>query len=308
MGFPRWGAGHSLLCRFVCSAATTPIGFDRRACVAIRSVVAVSEVAAKALGPWLDVVIRLWLAQAFLTLEIATMMTGPGAESRANTGWSGLLHNLTTSGFAIAVQTLWAVLLLLGLFSRLAAGPMLVQSLFLQMRGAWSDIYLFWAALLGWLIVMGPGPFSLDRLLWRSAETSAVPGIAALRRAYSWVTIHLGPWYKLAIRVWLAAAPAGAAFAATGMSSAMQRGDIAAWLPHVPGMVALLPSSISLLLATLPCLASAQGSPHLRCSSWSPLVKSRCPSMIGCTGCCFLRRWHCMDRDGSHLMAGCADV
>jgi NADH dehydrogenase FAD-containing subunit/uncharacterized membrane protein YphA (DoxX/SURF4 family) len=218
---------------------------------AIRSVVAVSEVATKAVGPWLDVLIRLWLAQAFLTLEIATMMTGPGAESRANTGWSGLLHNLTTSGFGVAVQTLCAVLLLLGLFSRLAAGPMLVQSLFLQMRGAWSDIYLFWAALLGWLIVMGPGPFSLDRLLRRGAETSAVPGVASLRRAYSWVTIHLGPWYKLAIRVWLAAAPAGAAFAATGMSSAMQRGDIAAWLPHVPGMVALLPPSISLLLATL---------------------------------------------------------
>jgi hypothetical protein len=53
---------------------------------AIRSVVAVSEVATKAVGPWLDVLIRLWLAQAFLTLEIATMMTGPGAESRANTG------------------------------------------------------------------------------------------------------------------------------------------------------------------------------------------------------------------------------
>jgi hypothetical protein len=94
---------------------------------AIRSVAAVSAFATTALGPWLDVLIRLWLAQAFLTLEIVTMMTGPGAASRADAGWSGLLHDLTTSGFGVAVQRLCGVLLLLGLFSRLAAGPMLVQ-------------------------------------------------------------------------------------------------------------------------------------------------------------------------------------
>src|SRR6516225_8687335 len=173
---------------------------------AIRSLAAVSAFATKALGPWLDILIRLWLAQAFLTLAIVTMMTGSG-----DAGWSGLLHDLTTSGFGVAIQTLCAVLLLLGLFSRLAAAPMLVQSLFLQTRGAWSDIYLFWAALLGWLIVMGPGPFSLDRLLSRGAGTSAVPGVASLCRAYCWVTLRLGPWYKVAVRVWLAAAPAGAA-------------------------------------------------------------------------------------------------
>ena len=89
---------------------------------AVRSIAAVSAFATKALGPWLDVVIRLWLAQAFLTLAIVTMMTDSGAACRANAGWSGLLHNLTTSGFGVAVQTLCAVLLL-GLFSRLAAAP-----------------------------------------------------------------------------------------------------------------------------------------------------------------------------------------
>ena len=218
---------------------------------AVRSVAALSAFATKALGPWLDVLIRLWLAQAFLKLAIVTMMTGSGAAGRADAGWSGLLHNLTTSGFGVAVQTLCAALLLLGLFSRLAAAPMFVQALFLHTRGAWSDIYLFWAALLGWLIVMGPGPFSFDRLLSRGAGTSAVPGVAPLRRAYCWVTLRVGPWYQVAIRVWLAAAPAGAAFSATGMSSPMQRSEVAAWLPHVPGMVALLPPSISLLLATL---------------------------------------------------------
>jgi hypothetical protein len=88
----------------------------------VRSIAAVSAFATKALGPWLDVVIRLWLAQAFLTLAIVTMMTDSGAACRANAGWSGLLHNLTTSGFGVAVQTLCAVLLL-GLFSRLAVAP-----------------------------------------------------------------------------------------------------------------------------------------------------------------------------------------
>ena len=53
---------------------------------AVRSVAAVSAFATKALGPWLDVLIRLWLAQAFLTLAIVTMMTDSGAAGRADAG------------------------------------------------------------------------------------------------------------------------------------------------------------------------------------------------------------------------------
>jgi hypothetical protein len=146
---------------------------------------------------------------------------------------------------------LCAVLLLLGLFSRLAAGAMLVQSLLLHMQGASSDIYLFWAALLGWIVVMGPGSFSLDYLLNRGAGTSAVPGVASFRGVYCWVTLHLGPWYKLVIRVWLATAPAAAALSVLGMSSAAQRTASATWLPRVPEMVHSLPPAIALLLAAL---------------------------------------------------------
>jgi hypothetical protein len=177
-------------------------------------------------------------------------MTGSGAAGRAYAGWSGLLHNLTTSGFGVAVQTLRGS----------AAGAVLAPGSRPDARA--GAVPADARRLVGHLLVlgcpprlahhhMGPGPFSLDCLLSRGAGTSAGPGAAPLCRAYCWVTPRLGPWYQVAIRVSLADAPAGAAFAATGMSSPMQRSDVAAWLPHVPGMVALLPPSISPLLATL---------------------------------------------------------
>jgi NADH dehydrogenase FAD-containing subunit/uncharacterized membrane protein YphA (DoxX/SURF4 family) len=220
--------------------------------IAGRFVVAMSGFAGRVLSPWLDVLIRLWLAQAFLMLEILTMTTGAIASGRTNAEpFSGLVPSIAASSPDVALKMLCAVLLLLGLFSRLAACAMLVQSLLLHMQSASSDIYLFWAALLGWIVVMGPGPFSLDHLLNRGAGTSAVPGVASFHRAYCWITLHLGSWYKLVIRVWLAAAPAAAALSVLGMSSAVQRADSATWLPHVPEMVHSLPPAISLLLAVL---------------------------------------------------------
>jgi uncharacterized membrane protein YphA (DoxX/SURF4 family) len=218
--------------------------------IAGRFVVAMSGFAGRVLSPWLDVLIRLWLVQAFLMLEILTMMTGAIASGRTNAE-SGLVPSIAASSPGASLQMLCAVLLLLGLFSRLAAGAMLVQSLLLHMQGASSDIYLFWAALLGWIVVMGPGSFSLDHLLNRGAGASAVPGVASFRGVYCWVTLHLGPWYKLVIRVWLATAPAATALSVLGMSSAAQRTASATWLPHVPEMVHSLPPAIALLLAAL---------------------------------------------------------
>jgi NADH dehydrogenase FAD-containing subunit len=147
----------------------------------------------------------------------------------------------------MVVQALCPVLLALGLLARPAALAMLLQALLMPVAG---DTSLFWAALLLRVVVLGPGPLSIDRLLQRGAESLALPGAAALHDAFAWGRRVLGPIYLLCLRLWLAAAPLGLALAALSVTPAMQPG-IAFWLPNVPSMVAALAPWLALLLAVL---------------------------------------------------------
>ena len=97
------------------------------------------------------------------------------------TGGAMLLPGLTDSGLGIAIQTVCPILLVAGLFSRLAALALLVQLLVLQAPGQ-HDVALFWAALLGWTVVMGAGPFSLDRMFRPGIDASALPPSSPLGR------------------------------------------------------------------------------------------------------------------------------
>lgn len=84
------------------------------------------------LRPWLDLAIRLWLAQAFLILQVHAMMGGvhDGAQPPF-----GLLHGVTASCAGMAVQALCPVLLALGLLARTAAAAMLLQALLVPPAG-----------------------------------------------------------------------------------------------------------------------------------------------------------------------------
>ena len=124
------------------------------------------------------------------------MMTSSGTAGRADAGWSGLLHNLTTSGFGVAVQTLCAALLL-GLFSlgsRPDVGAGVVPANARRLVGH--------PLVLGCLPRPahrhGPCPSTAASVgAPAGAGTSAAPGVAPLCRAYCWVTLRLGPWYHL---------------------------------------------------------------------------------------------------------------
>lgn len=198
---------------------------------------------AAVLQPWLDLAIRLWLAQAFLALQMHAMMAdGNDAPLPA-----GLLHDITGSYAGMAFQALCPVLLAIGLLARPAAMAMLLQALLLPPAG---DTRLFWIALLLRVVVLGAGLLSMDRLLQGGARSLALPGAAAMHDAFDWLRRRLGPVYLLSLRLWLAAAPVGIALAALSQAPAMRPGA-GFWLPNVPAMVAELTPGVALLLAVL---------------------------------------------------------
>ena len=184
--------------------------------------------AAAALGPWLDLLIRLWLAQAFLVVQVTEMMLGAGpAGLDAPLGtawWYGALHGVMASSLGLVVQTACPVLLALGLLARPAALAMLVQALVFSGMGAGPDAQVFWTALLLRVVLLGPGALSLDSLLRRGADSVAIPGAATARHAFAWLRRTGGPAYQVGLRLWLAAAPAGVALAALNVTQAMQSG------------------------------------------------------------------------------------
>jgi NADH dehydrogenase/putative oxidoreductase len=149
------------------------------------------------LEPWLWLLIRLWLAPAFIVAGVHQMMGFPG--NHAMIGWQpALLQEITSSNPGIAIQAVCPVLLAIGLFTRFAASGLVLQALFLPIVGVAPEVRLFWAALLVSLIVFGAGPFSVDRMLRRGAPSSAVPGAALVVAASGWITRRLGPAFPVA--------------------------------------------------------------------------------------------------------------
>jgi putative oxidoreductase len=116
------------------------------------------------------------------------------------TGW-GKLHNLEkiTSFFtelgipapgfnavvASTAELVCGALLLVGLFTRLAAVPLIVVMIVAIAAAKWSDINglsdllgfveTLYVVLLAWLGTAGAGPISLDRVLLRALGRSRIP-------------------------------------------------------------------------------------------------------------------------------------
>lgn len=96
--------------------------------------------------------------------------------------------------FACGVELVGGFLLLIGLFTRLAAAPLVIVMIVAIVSAKWGEIdsldSLLWfnetayMALFGWLAVAGPGPVSLDYLLtWWAGERKASPSATSFQRA-----------------------------------------------------------------------------------------------------------------------------
>ncbi len=163
------------------------------------------RIAEVTLYPFLDLAIRLWLAQAFWVSGVLKLANWDTALTLATYEYPvSWLDPATAATLGVIVEVLGSMLLAFGLATRLAAIPLLILTLVIQFEYRALDQHLYWAALFGWYVVMGAGPLSLDRLLAPGLAASALPLARPLGRWYAALTHYLGPVYQLALRLWLA--------------------------------------------------------------------------------------------------------
>ncbi len=155
----------------------------------------------------LDLVIRLWIAEIFFVsgvLKIANWQTA--LYLSANEYPVPWMNPVTAAYLGVSIELLGSVLLALGLATRIAALPMLILSLVIQLNYVAVDQQLFWALFLGWYVVHGAGPLSLDRMLARGLNDTAIPFVATWTKFAAGLKRVGVPIYLLLVRLWLAAA------------------------------------------------------------------------------------------------------
>jgi putative oxidoreductase len=192
--------------------------------------------------PFIDLGIRLWLAQIFFVSGVLKVTNWHTALDLAATEYPvSWMDPVAAAYTGAAIEVICPVFLALGLMTRYAALPMLILSLVIQFSYRSFDSQLFWACLFGWYAVQGAGPLSLDRILRRGLQQSAIPLAPRIVRASAWVRVRIAPVYLSTMRVWLGTSLllSGAGTLAPGSGAAL-----AHWLPletmgHIPARLAL---------------------------------------------------------------------
>jgi len=176
-------------------------------------------------GPWLDLLLRLQLAQTFFVSAVVKLANWDHAlylsAHEYPVAW---MDPVTAAYVGIGIEFGGAILLALGLATRAAAFSMATLALVVQYNYLALDGNLLQAALFGWLVVRGAGAVSLDHLMSRGLADSALPLAAPIVSALRAVTLWLLPIYLLLLRALAAFAILAAALHGSGAQQAL-------WLP-----------------------------------------------------------------------------
>ncbi|MEK7917712.1 FAD-dependent oxidoreductase [Burkholderia contaminans] len=221
------------------------------------------ENVAASLYPVVDLLIRLWLGEKFFVSGLLKAANWDNAlYLAANVYPVSWMAPETAAVVGIIIELLGPVLLFLGLGTRFAAIPLLILSLVIQFAYVALPENLYWAALFGWYLVIGAGPISLDQLLSRGVQDSALPAARMTGRVFALVTQKLGPVFLVLLRCGVVllvlrqaplVAPFGLAFALGGLTR----------LAVLPLLLAVLvgpmKDSGALYLAALLLLAASRG-------------------------------------------------
>ena len=168
---------------------------------------ALSRVLRAACWPAFDLVLRMALAQGFFVSGLLKASNWPNALYLATHEYPvSWLSPVTAAYTGVTIELLGASLLAAGLMSRYAAFSLLILTLVIQFSYEALDAQLFSAALLGWYVLHGAGPLSLDGVLRRGLADSALPLAARIARVSAWSRRHLAPVYLSLLRVWMALA------------------------------------------------------------------------------------------------------
>ena len=208
---------------------------------------AIAASAGNLLAPWLDVTMRVWLAQAFFVGAAMTVMAGSPPALDGIGRLVGALNALIASPVGLSIQFVCPILLLLGLGSRPAALLLMIQLLALQGTGGLAMRHATWPVLLGLTVIVGPGAHSLDALLRAGLDSSAIPGARRIVLAFAWITRRLGPSYWLALRLWIAGVALAQAAPLFGVADAAAGGPVAAWT-GMPGWAGTVSPGASLAI------------------------------------------------------------
>jgi len=195
-------------------------------------------------GPLVDLLSRLWIAQAFIVSGIVKLSNWDTALYLATSEYPvPWMAPGTAALVGVSIELIGGLLLALGLATRVAAFAMLVLAIVIQTQYRALDIHLLWAALLGWQVVRGAGALSIDHHLARGLADSALPFATALSQALKALTRRGTSIYQLALRLWMA-------LALIVLLQPMEQMDrMALWLPWHSSAV-ILPA-ITLCLAFL---------------------------------------------------------
>lgn len=151
------------------------------------------------LSPLADLLVRAWLAHAMWRTGLTAVADWHGTVVAMHPvdGLFGLTPSVL-AGIAVAARFVLPVLLLLGLFTRLAAIPLLGVALGAAAREGIGPA--IWAVMFGWYALIGPGLISLDRLLGQGANDSALPFARPVGGALAWLRGTLRPVLRTALR------------------------------------------------------------------------------------------------------------
>jgi NADH dehydrogenase/putative oxidoreductase len=177
------------------------------------------------LGPWLDLLLRLRLAQIFFVSAVVKLANWDNAlylsAHEYPVAW---MDPVTAAYVGIVIEFGGAILLAFGFATRAAAISMAALALVVQFNYLALDGNLLQAALFGWLVVRGAGALSLDHMLSRGLADSALPLAAPIISTLRGATLWLSPIYLLLLRAW-------AAFAIIATALHVAGAQFAPWLP-----------------------------------------------------------------------------
>jgi NADH dehydrogenase len=145
--------------------------------------------------PWLLLIARVWFGQVVLVHQIMAM------DERGGFSFASL-H--VPSGPEAAVRAVLPLLLSAGLLTRPIALVFLLETVWGHFGAMNSSALGAKVALLGWLVINGPGALSLDCLLARGLRWVPFGPLRLMRRLYDWLDRTMTPLAQLIIRVSLA--------------------------------------------------------------------------------------------------------
>src|ERR1700722_2316247 len=179
--------------------------------------------------PYIELAIRLWIAKLFGFFGFMQMLhweTALAVASQENP--IPFLAPGSAAFLSTVIYIVCATLLAICFITRYPELPLLMFSLNTQLRYTPFDTQLFWMALSCWFAIYGAGPISVDNLLRRGPNDSAVPLIPRVINFSKRLRAYGTPLYISFFRVWLGTALLMAAFS---RSSGAELKDLERWLP-----------------------------------------------------------------------------